>query len=87
MSIRKAAIQLMEPKIIQTISDAYVAKANGDERLALECLVVNAIGIIDSLCICLEQAERAVSRGFVRGAMPKESEAWSGARMLLPPQK
>jgi len=66
-------LQPLEADDAQAIADAYLYAAKGDARAALTRAVCDAITAIEELRSGLEQAEQAVSFGFVRGEFASRS--------------
>jgi uncharacterized protein involved in exopolysaccharide biosynthesis len=60
-------LQPSESDDAEAIAAAYLYEAKGDARSALTRAVTDAINAIEELRSGLEQAEQAVSFGFVRG--------------------
>ncbi len=60
-------LQPSETDDAEAIAVAYLYEAKGDAQAALICAVSDAITAIEQLRSGLEQAEHAVSFGFVRG--------------------
>jgi hypothetical protein len=57
-----------EPSPVEAIAQAYLMTACGDADAALRLVVADALATVTELQRRTRQAERLVSRGFVRGA-------------------
>jgi hypothetical protein len=52
---------------VETIASNYLAESRGDPYLAIRCIIADALADLLELERKSRQAERLVSRGFVRG--------------------
>jgi hypothetical protein len=68
-------LQPSEADDIEAIAAAYLYAAKGDHHTALTRVVADAIRAIEELRSRLEEAEQAVSFGYVRGALTTRTSA------------
>ena len=70
-----ALLQPSEADDIEAIAAAYLYAAKGDAHAALARVVTDAISAIEELRSRLEEAEQAVSFGYVRGGLTTRNSA------------